>query len=589
MNSGDKAVNSIRFSSDGLETDSVLRLEFQPDRSLTVSSAEFTFYIREPPKVEVASSAASDAKALVRVEEKASTPSAVDAPEGDNGADGVPPGNVLIKRSMIEITQKTVRSRLRRQLRKEESIDMQDRPSEEDRILDTPAMETRYIDPQAIHKIPSDIDTGAAQPAAADTGPMRSGSGEASIQDPPADVPETEAILEEEQFDMGGPPREEATPSDRLISRETPAVRDDGPVLEKPETPSAGQPEEFFSAPTHPSSRKRKHPVTYTSTTRTSKKKPKVESPTREEEDSDETNSDDDAESNVVPAAFSPSKNTKQTPKSKSGRTPETSSTLKKGQQQRKKTRLSGSSAESTGKYDGPPPRVVFSNSIIPSQSKYMNFLKKHNVKLVDALSKSSMDMVCVGNGELRRTYKLTLGVLLGKTIVTDKWVIDSHQAGHLLNPIPYLPHDPEHEKQWNFNLHEAIERGKREIRVFQGWTIHFTPSFIHQEPKEVLTELTVLVRTAGGKVVTSRSFPKQSSPDTEGGSALIIAVPGTKDDDTESLTKAGWTLYSRDIVSLSILRGKVEVNSEEFKIHVNSGVGDRAAGGGGAKEKKGR
>ncbi|KAI9792684.1 MAG: hypothetical protein M1816_001783 [Peltula sp. TS41687] len=578
---------SVRFSSDGSETDSVLRLEFQPDRSLVVRSAETTIHVREPPKVDVASSAASDSKAVVQVEGNASAPSVVDVPEGHDGAN--------MQTSKMEITQKTVKGRFRRVLREEDSVDVQDTSNEKDRILDTPAMETRYIDPQEIHGNLSEGTASAAPTAATDAEPTQSASGGTSVLEVP-NLSEIEVIHEtDQQPDMGRRQSDDVASLGLSISQEKPDVKEDSAVLEKPETPSTGQPEEFFSAPTHPSSRKRKQAITYTSSTRNSKKKQKMETPSREKLDSAETNSDDDddGDSTIIPAPSLPSKNAKGTPKSRLNKTTAgMSSTVKKTQQpqERKKTRLSGSSAESVRKYDGPPPRIVFSNSTIPAQTKYMNFLRKQNVKTVEVVGKSSTDMVCVGEGELKRTSKLTLGVLFGKTIVTDKWVLDSHQAGHLVDPTPYLPTDPERETQWNFNLHEAVERGKREVRIFKGWTVHFTPSFIHREPNELLSELTSLVRAAGGKVVTNRSFPKQSSPDTdEGASALIIATTRAEDDDTESLAKSGWSLYSRDIIPLSILRGKVENDSEEFKIQVGSGTGAATGTGGVKRGKKGR
>ncbi|KAH0545166.1 hypothetical protein FGG08_000778 [Glutinoglossum americanum] len=211
--------------------------------------------------------------------------------------------------------------------------------------------------------------------------------------------------------------------------------------------------------------------------------------------------------------------------------------------------------------YNGPVPRIVFSNSKVPEKPELMKFLRAAGAKRLNAVSENTSNFLCVGPGELKRTSKLTLSVALGKTIATDEWVVDSEQAGHLLDPAPYLPRDPTREQAWRFNLAEAIQRGRDKVKVLEGWSVYFTPS-LSRDLGESIKELQQIALSAGASSVQTRLPLVAAEAFTN---TVLLGNEGDKD--ASELTDLGWKLYSKDLLSLSILRGRLDMNSDEFKL----------------------
>jgi hypothetical protein len=218
--------------------------------------------------------------------------------------------------------------------------------------------------------------------------------------------------------------------------------------------------------------------------------------------------------------------------------------------------------------YQGAPPRIAFTSSTVPQQPKLLNGLLKLGAKMVDAVDATATDIVCVGAGELRRTSKLTLGVALGKPIVTDRWVEDSVRARRLLALAPYVPRDAEREARWRFSLRDAIERGRQGVRAFAGWTVCLSPT-LTQEAKDTAAELERMAKSAGAAAVVPQ-LPKEpppppSSSSSSSSSSLrrTIIIGAERDPLAPAMAELGWRMFSKDIVSLSILRGRIDVGGD--------------------------
>lgn len=207
--------------------------------------------------------------------------------------------------------------------------------------------------------------------------------------------------------------------------------------------------------------------------------------------------------------------------------------------------------------------RILFASSSSVGDSKpFLKFLSNKRVKKVQSVHDCTI--LCVGK-ELKKTSKLILAVLLGKDIVTDSWVIDSIKGGDdLLSVVAYVPQDPKKEAEWGTSLDKAIYRGKQgfNLKVLQEQTIIFTPSLKKELGKSGFAELKEIVKCAGAKSVSS-ALPKKNPEGTP--STIVIAT----DDTTEmgELQKLGWRAYVKDIISLSILRGNLDLESDEFLI----------------------
>ena len=203
---------------------------------------------------------------------------------------------------------------------------------------------------------------------------------------------------------------------------------------------------------------------------------------------------------------------------------------------------------------------IVFASSSSVGDSKpFLKFLSSKGVKIVKSVHDCTV--LCVGK-ELKKTSKVILAVLLGKDIVMDSWVTDSAKGNDLLSIVPYLSRDPEKEAEWGISLEQAIYRGKKGLKILQDYTIHFTPSVKKELGKNGFDELKEIAKCAGARSV-SAALPKRSPE--EAPSTFVVAAH----DDTEvaGLRKRGWRAYVKDIISLSVLRGKLDLESDEFLV----------------------
>ena len=126
------------------------------------------------------------------------------------------------------------------------------------------------------------------------------------------------------------------------------------------------------------------------------------------------------------------------------------------------------------------------------------------------------------------------------------------------------MPRDPKTEGDWGISLDQAIYRGKEGLKVLQNQTILFTPSAKKELGKTGFDELKEIAITAGAKDVSS-TLPKKA-PEETSSSTIIVAKQGSTE--VAELQKLGWRVYVKDLISLSILRGKLDLESDEFLIN---------------------
>lgn len=225
--------------------------------------------------------------------------------------------------------------------------------------------------------------------------------------------------------------------------------------------------------------------------------------------------------------------------------------------------RTQRSSQRTVEAYEGPTPRVALSNSAITTTSQAMKFLKKHKGVVVESIGEKC-NVLCVRPGTLTKTMKFLQSVALGIPIVTDTWLLDSAKAGHFLSFTNYKPHAPMQEEEWNFQLDKVW--GKPQA-PFEGYTIHFTPEL--RKSYADFKEIEQVCKTVGAKV----SAKKPSKNDK-----LIVLAKEDKDKEAEKFMLDGITCYSKDLLTNSILRGQVDLDSDEFVTHPGA-AGPAAAG----------
>ena len=203
--------------------------------------------------------------------------------------------------------------------------------------------------------------------------------------------------------------------------------------------------------------------------------------------------------------------------------------------------------------------RILFSSSTAVSNSRpFMRFLSQKGIEKVQSMSQCTV--LCVGKGELKKTSKLIMAVMLGKEVITDDWVTESARCNKLQSIEEYLAQDPEREREWGFSVRDAVERGRQGLKILQDWTVIFTASAKKEVGKNGFSDLKEIATYAGAKSVLT-ALPKK--PPEELPFTLVIGTVA----DVGSPALGEWKCYTRDIIGLSVLRGRLEIDSEEFLI----------------------
>lgn len=211
--------------------------------------------------------------------------------------------------------------------------------------------------------------------------------------------------------------------------------------------------------------------------------------------------------------------------------------------------------------------RIFFASSAtVDKASKFMSFLENHGVTKVKSVK--DCDMLCIGNSDLKKTSNLVLAVISGKEVITKDWVVQSATKGELLDHNGFLARDPVKEAEWETNLSEAIERGKQGVKPFLDFTVVFTPA-AKKELGKGFSDLKDIATHAGAKSVQA-TLPRKSSL-AQTPKTVIIALPD--DGDLSTLEEGGWRSFNKDIITLSVLRGTLNVNSDEFLIRHEGGT----------------
>ena len=220
--------------------------------------------------------------------------------------------------------------------------------------------------------------------------------------------------------------------------------------------------------------------------------------------------------------------------------------------------------------------KVMFASSTSSDKSpQFMKFLGKQGVKTVKSVADCTI--LCVGkSAELKKTSNLILAIASGKEIVTDEWISRSAAKGELLDNDDFLAKDPKREAEWGTTLSDAIERGRQGVKALLGYTIHFTPSARKELGKGFsdIKEIAVFAGAECIKATVPRKDPEES-PMT-----VVIAVDD--DDELPSLEERSWKAYSKEIITLSVLRGNLELESDEFLVSLKP-----TAKGGKARKRK--
>jgi hypothetical protein len=201
------------------------------------------------------------------------------------------------------------------------------------------------------------------------------------------------------------------------------------------------------------------------------------------------------------------------------------------------------------------------SNSMYRGDSRTSRILRDASVTVTDNVREA--DILCVGQGPLRRCGSTLLAIGGGKTIVRDAWIDEIRRVRYLPHPAPYLPSDPERESLWKFNLSQAIERGRYGLtHLLEGKIIHFTKRLLEAMTPDLVNDLSQVAKALGARQV-KKLAPSRTTMRAEpvsGVSAATRIVLGNENDpDTSRLMALGLKLYSRHLLTCAVLRGRLD------------------------------
>ncbi|KAF2278837.1 uncharacterized protein EI97DRAFT_499391 [Westerdykella ornata] len=212
-------------------------------------------------------------------------------------------------------------------------------------------------------------------------------------------------------------------------------------------------------------------------------------------------------------------------------------------------------------------PKVAFSNSKAAEMKNLIRFLKSHHGTVVDTVQNdNSCNLLVVRDGSLRKSTKLLTALALGIPVVTDEWLPASARAGTFLPPADFVPSVVEQEIQVGFVLRKVW--GVPQSRVLQGLKLFFTPALRRFYPE--WAEVEEVCRVAGaeavGAIKSANSALKEFGDEGPGEDVVFLGLE-EGDPDARGLVEKGFRVFNREFFTTGILRGEVDVRSEEFRI----------------------
>ncbi|ORY14424.1 hypothetical protein BCR34DRAFT_585818 [Clohesyomyces aquaticus] len=221
---------------------------------------------------------------------------------------------------------------------------------------------------------------------------------------------------------------------------------------------------------------------------------------------------------------------------------------------------LTGSQKSGTADdaYKGPKPRIALSNSTIDDSNHVFKNFKRLGGTKVNNVKAGDCNLLCVRKGTLNRTSKVLQSIALGIPIVTDDWLFDSVKKGRLFELEPYMPSVPAFEKDLNFKL--ATVWSKPQPDLLTGKVVYFTPAL-----KKVYSSFKDMEEVC--KAVGARRAISKPGKELKNSDDTVVMAKDEQDEDLAVLTQNGHTCYSKDLITIGIMRGDIDLESAEFKI----------------------
>lgn len=212
-----------------------------------------------------------------------------------------------------------------------------------------------------------------------------------------------------------------------------------------------------------------------------------------------------------------------------------------------------------------PNPKIILSNFEAKAKVNAMRIIGRLGGEVVEDVFQA--DILCVPDNQIKKSTKFVLAIILGKYIVSERFIEAAQTSKLFPDPSAHLPRDKKKEREWKFNLTNAVARNQ-EIKqenipkLLDSCSIFLTNQ-VQQELGELLEEFRTVVQAMGAKQVSKRLPTKMAAPLTS------IVIASVNDPEATKVGAMNHRIYNKDVVIMAALRGKLELDSDEFMLEI--------------------
>ena len=172
--------------------------------------------------------------------------------------------------------------------------------------------------------------------------------------------------------------------------------------------------------------------------------------------------------------------------------------------------------------------------------------------------------MLCVVDGELKKSEALLVAIAMGADIVTENWIIDTHRKERFPDPSKYLPTDKKHEKEWGFRIEDAIQRGKAPglSHLLANKTVFLTARFTTTLGKTCTQGIRNIATALGAEVTSLRRNGKKLQMNG-------IAIGVADDLEAAEVGRQGMRLYDKELLTNAVLNGELDLEGDDYSIYI--------------------
>ncbi|KAI9718867.1 MAG: hypothetical protein M1828_006556 [Chrysothrix sp. TS-e1954] len=221
------------------------------------------------------------------------------------------------------------------------------------------------------------------------------------------------------------------------------------------------------------------------------------------------------------------------------------------------------------------PHRLAFSNSTIPDRPAIMKFLlAQPGFTIVKSPTPDNYDALLVGAGlPLPKTHKLLMTVALGKPVISDAWLRDSVTNGSLLPTAAYLPVSAGGTKKQITSPDLKPDNIPRNT-LMRNKTLFITPALKREYAREY-ANVPSLASLLSVRAVICKPLRSIDPAPTD----VILGSQKETDPDAIGLMERGLAVFTKQMLSMSILRGELDIESEEFRMREPAGKSGKVQG----------